>query len=426
MSDAPPRGPGNSPAVTVPLAAQPAHPGMSPAPGLPPTHSAQPPPYAAPMRHPATQMSPSAVPSTLESPKNDPLIIDLGAARQLASRLDVTLPSNLGSDDPSNGSTLRDDAARDAAIREAVGAADAAIASGAAAASTPSARRQAPATQMSPVKAPGQSAPPGPPATENAVVDAVLPAAAFLPPPPTATMDMSPGYGEAIQHAGWGPPGAHAGAFDGRDRWGGGQSPMTSLAPAAAAPPPTSRTLIALIVGGVVVLVLGIGIIGAGIYFFSARARAVKTRVEPTLGGGAPQTASPTASPSPPTTEGSPKALPRVNDGPRNQGGTKAKISELTASGVDVNASRNAITAALPKIDSCFVASETEPPNHENAAYDLDSAPNGVVTRVEPGGAGAHAPRLDACVVSVLRTVRLPKSAGAGKVKVTLTAPVKG
>ena len=414
MSDAPPRGPGNFPAVTVPLAAQPAHPGMSPA------------PPAAHARHPATQMSPSAAPSTLESPKN-PLIIELGAATQVEPRLDVTLPSNAGADDAPNGSTLRDDAARDAAIREAVGAADAAVASGAAAASTPSVRRQGPATKMSPMQMPGQSAPPGPPpAAEDAVVDAVLPPAAFLPPPPGATMDLTPGYNDGMQHAGWGPPGAHAGAFDVRDPWGGGQAPLNSQATGGGARPRANGTLVALIIGGVVVLVLGIGIIGAGMFFFSARTRAVKSGAEPALGGGSPQPASPTATPSPPATEGSPKTTPRVNDGPRSQGGTKAKLSELTANAVDVTGSRNAINAALPKIDACFVASETEPPNHESATYDLESAPNGALTRVEPGGSGAHAPRLDACVTAVLRAVRLPRSTGGGKVKITLTAPLKG
>lgn len=413
MSDAPPRGPGSVPGITVPLAARPAH---APAP-----------PFL--LRHPATQMSPSAVPSTLESPK-DPLILDLGAATQLEPRLDVTLPSSV--DDAPNGSTLRDDTARDAAIHEAVSAADAAIAAAAISTTAPFGRRHGPATQMSPV--PGASAPSSPPrpplAAEDAVVDAVLPSAAFSPPPAGTTLDMSGGYGDGIQHAGWGAPGAHAGAFEARDpRAGGHGVPLQSLAPVARAPR-ANGTLIALIAGGVVVLVVGIGIIGAGTYFLSARARAGRSGVEPVVGGGGAQGASP--APVAAATEGPPpKVVPRVNDGPRLQGGTKAKVSELTASGVDVTGSRNAITAALPRLDACFVASETEAPGHETATYDLDLAPTGVVTRAEPAGAaqaaqGARASRLDACVVTVLRGVRLPRSAGGGRVKVTLSAPIKG
>ncbi len=408
MSDAPPRGPGNVPGITVPLAARPA-----PAPLL---------------RHPATQMSPSGVPSTLESPK-DPLILDLGAATQLEPRLDITLPSSV--DDAPNGSTLRDDTARDAAIREAVSAADAAIAAAAISTTAPSGRRHGPATQMSPV--PGASAPSSPPrpplAAEDAVVDAVLPGAAFSPPPAGATLDMSGGFGDGIQHAGWGAPGAPARAFGARDpRAGGHGTPLQSREPVARAPR-ANGTLIALIAGGVVVLVVGIGIIGAGTYFFSARARARAGRsgVEPVVGGGGAQGASP--APVAAATEGPPpKVVPRVNDGPRLQGGTKAKVSELTASGVDVTGSRNAITAALPRLDACFAASETEAPGHETATYDLDLAPTGVVTRAEPAGAaqGARTSRLDACVVTVLRGVRLPRSAGGGRVKVTLSAPIKG
>lgn len=414
MTEGPARGPGNVPGVTVPLAARPAPTGHPPAASSP----------SPALRHPGTQMSASAVPSTLESPKG-PMILDLGGATQLEPRLDVTLPSNV--DDAPQGSTLRDDTARDAAIREAVSAADA-LASGAVSTNAPSVRHHGPATQMSPM--PGASAPPGPPlAAEDAVVDAVLPSAAFLPPPPGATLDLSGGHGgDSIQHAGWGPPGAHAGAFEARDPWGGGHMPpMQPLAPARR-PPRANGTLIALIAGGVVVLVVGIAIIGAGMFFFSGRARLPKRGGEPALGGGtAPgATGTPTAAPA---TEGAPpKAPPRVNDGPRVQGGIKAKVSELTASGVEVNGSRNAITAALPKLDGCFAASETEAPNHETTTYDLDLAPSGAVTRVEPAAApqGSRASRLDACVVTVLRGVRLPRSASGGRVKVTLAAPIKG
>ncbi|HSO38223.1 MAG TPA: hypothetical protein VLT33_37100, partial [Labilithrix sp.] len=210
MSDAPQRGPGIPPAATVPLAAH-------PAPGAPVMH------------HRATQMSPSAVPSTLESPK-DPIILLAPDATWIERPMDTTLPSSAG--ESPNGATLRDDSARDAAIREAARRADEAMASAAASASgEPSARRHGPATQMSPV--PGAStAPPGPPlAAEDAVVDAVLPPAAFVPPTHGATLDMgSGGYTEAPQHAGWGAPGAHAGAFEARDPWAGAR-PMPSRPP---------------------------------------------------------------------------------------------------------------------------------------------------------------------------------------------------
>ena len=168
-------------------------------------------------------------------------------------------------------------------------------------------------------------------------------------------------------------------------------------------------------------LVVGIAIVGMGLFFFSARARARAVKANADR---APVSA--TASTTTSTAEATPRAAPRANDGPRVQGGAKAKVSDLTAIGVDANGSRNAVNAALPRLDACFAASELEAPNHETATYDLDLAPTGVVTRAEPAAPGARAPRLDACVVSVLRGVRLPRSASGGRLKVTLAAPIRG
>ncbi|HSO38353.1 MAG TPA: hypothetical protein VLT33_37750, partial [Labilithrix sp.] len=270
-------------------------------------------------------------------------------------------------------------------------------------------------------------------AAEDAVVDAVLPPSAFVPPTHGATLDMgSGGYADAPQHAGWGAPGAHAGAFEARDPWAGAR-PMPSL-PAPGMGTRTARggrpngTLIALIVGGVVLLVLGIGIIGGGMFVLSRRTAARAARSS--KAADAPVAAAPGAGVTPATTgtsngagDNGPRAQPRANDA-RAQGGTKAKAIVLATGALDVEGARAAVNAALPRIDACFAASELEAPNHETAAYDLDVAPSGTVTRAEPATAAGRAPRLDACVTSALRAARLPRSPGGSKVKVILTARV--
>jgi hypothetical protein len=390
------------PGVTAPLAAHAAH-----APGG---------------HHRATQMSPSAVPSTLESPK-DPPPMDGAAQVALERRIDVALAAGTTAEEI-NGSTVRDDAARDAAIHDALKAADAqGAASGGAPSDEHSARRHGPATMMSPIPGPsgGSVPPPGGRSATDAVVDAVLPAAAFQPPPYA-------GGGNA--DAQWGPPGAHAGAFEARDRQAapGGQLHGSMPAPALGAggmPRRSNTMLIVLIAGGVVVLLIGLVIVGGGALFFSRRAAA--TRAAKAQGGsessnaGSPAGAGAAGQASPGATGGG--VQPRAVD-PRAMGGTRARLIALSAGALEVEAVRAAITTVLPQVDACFVASELEPPNHESVTYELDVATSGTITRAEPTPQTGRAPKLDACVGGALRTARMPRGARNTRVKLTLSARI--
>jgi len=105
-------------------------------------------------------------------------------------------------------------------------------------------------------------------------------------------------------------------------------------------------------------------------------------------------------------------------------GGTRARISTLSAGTLDGEAVRTAITTVLPRVDLCFSASELESPNHETAAYELDVAAGGTVTRAEPSSSASRASKLDACVSNALRTARMPRSGAVTKVKLTLTSRI--
>lgn len=107
---------------------------------------------------------------------------------------------------------------------------------------------------------------------------------------------------------------------------------------------------------------------------------------------------------------------------PTPMGGKKAKLASVAGS-LQSTGTRAAILALLPRIDACFTTHELEPPSHETAAYELDVAAAGAVSRVEPAAGGSRAPRLDACVTTVLRTARLPRSASGGHVRVSFSAP---
>jgi hypothetical protein len=400
---APPFVPTMPPVTTVPLAAQ-------------------------PMQRAVTQMSASAVPSTLESPK-EALVL----RAQVETRIEHGAQSLLTATvDDLNGTTLPDDTARDAAIREAAKLADARSAANQAAASAqPSSPRRGPPTMMSPsIGASGLPPPPGS-AQESAVVDAVLPAAAFLP---METLDMGvprtpsvtePTYAPiaAGAQAHWGIPGAHPGAFEARDGWqpqpighagpGVGTLPQPGLRtdPRAALSPPrrASTTLIVLCVVGAVVLLGVVVAVAGGAYLFKQRKVAAKAAQ-----GGA-------ASPESASSPGAPTA---VAPSDARMAGAKARISTLSAGTLDGEAVRTAITAVLPRIDLCYAASELEPPNHETAAYDLDVAAAGAVTRVEPASTASRAPKLDACVGNALRTAKMPRSSAGTKVKLTLASRI--
>jgi hypothetical protein len=270
-------------------------------------------------------------------------------------------PDEIRADAIGAGDTTRDDAARNAALADAGG-------------SSPSVRRIGPATMMSPAVAaplPGTSSPPLAP--EQAVVDVGAPAHAYVP-----YGNAAAGMGGAgmAQHAG---PGAGAGHRRG-----------------------LSTTALVLIIVGVVAGV-GVVTVAAGAFFFFGRA--AERRAEQPLG--------------------SPRSRSGVPDQPELMGGPRARtVAATTSGGLDPEAVRTVVTAALPRLDVCFAATELEPPNHEVATYDLDVAASGEVRRAEPSQGLTRTPKLDACIVQGLRSLRMPKASKACTVKLTFTAPL--
>lgn len=402
----------------------------------------------------ATQMSASAVPSTLESPK-DPMLVRAEAETRIERPLDTALPLTL--DREGYGATLPDDAARDAAIREATRLADAQAAAMSGTASDEPSRRYGPATLMSPT--PGANGGDGAATaardtSEDAVVDAILPAAAFLPARGSGDRSglgndspapNSADGGGALAH--WGTPGAHAGAFEARDPRQGAPAirpgPGGSLAPPgydprAGAPRGSSTPLIIMVVVGVVVLVGALAVVAGGALLLRSRAAAAARATKAAQGAAPTETsnlpapgAAPggAASPSTTTTAAPGETAPRAQQRPtsatsRVMGGTKARLSALTAGSLDLEGARAAIGTALPRIDACFANSELEPPNHESAAYDLEVAPSGAVTRADPATQTGRAAKLDTCVGAALRSARMPKSAGGSRVKLVLSARI--
>lgn len=401
---APPIAPSVPPVTTVPLAAQ-------------------------PLQNAVTQISASAVPSTLESPK-DALVLRARAGTRMDRGGESTLTATI---DDINGTTFPDDTARDAAIRGAMKLSGSRSAANQAAASArPSSPHHGPRTMISPnLGASGLPPPPGS-AQESAVADAILPAAAFLPMetldmgvarPPSATAPTYAPIAAAAQ-AQWGAPGAHPVAFEARDGWqaqpiGHAGPPMGSLAPpgigtdARAAAPPTRRSstmLIVLCVVGALVLLGVVVAVAGGAYLFKQRKVAAKAAQVAASGDDTPASPS-TAAAAAPTDA-------------RLMAGTKARISTLSAGTLDGEAVRTSITTVLPRIDLCYAVSELEPPNHETAAYDLDVAASGTVTRAEPSSAASRAPKLDACVATALRTAKMPRSGAGTKIKLTLTSRI--
>lgn len=167
-----------------------------------------------------------------------------------------------------------------------------------------------------------------------------------------------------------------------------------------------STTLLVMIVLGVVAGVVLLSAVLGGLYYVTEKRRAEQERLLHT-----PSAAAPAA-----TGEGS--------RGPARFGGGKARLGVTTTGTLDSEAIRVALAGAVPRIDACFSAAELEPPNHESAAYDLDVQPTGDVKRADVATTANRAPKLDACVLSSLRGVRLPKSAKASTVKLTFSAPL--
>ena len=125
----------------------------------------------------------------------------------------------------------------------------------------------------------------------------------------------------------------------------------------------------------------------------------------------------------PPEGAGLPTAAPALST-TRAMGGTKARLGTLTSGSLDIEGARAAIGTALPRIDACFATNELEPPNHESVTYDMEVAASGAVKSAEPGTLSGRVARLDTCVVAALRAVRMPRSPGGGRVKLTLTARI--
>jgi hypothetical protein len=309
-------------------------------------------------------MSASAVPSTLESPQEAGATDGAPPAPAIedgATDTDKAPPAF--ADDEINGAVL----AREVSVPPP--------------AQEPS-RRGGPATLMSPAVAHAGDVPPSPPlAPENAVVDVGAPAHAFIP----AGHAGSPPYagGPVMPH------GAHGGMA------GDAARPRRG----------TSTTFLVMVVVGVVGAVVVLAGIVIGLFYVAERRKAEAERLQ-RAGVVAPATAA---------------EAPR---GPLRFGGPKARLGVITTGTLDPEAIRSALATALPRIDACFAAAELEPPNHESAAYDLDVQPNGDVKRAEAATTVNRASKLDACVLSSLRAVRLPKSARASTVKLTFSAPL--
>ena len=310
---------------------------------------------------PATQMSASAVPSTLESPQEpspDAVAVIVATPTDDAARLDEIHGAAL----------VRGDAGR--AVASLPPELEATV---------PASRHGGPATMMSPAVAaplPGASTPPLAP--ELAVVDVGAPAHAFVP------------YGSGAQ------PG-----------FGGGAQGMMHHGPAGGgARRSTSTTFLVLVIGGIVaaLAVLALGI--AGFFLFTSRRAA---ELDDPLGSRQPGGA---VAPEPP------RLPPRM-------GGTRARVSVTSSGALDPSAARAAIDGAMPHLEPCFAATELDPPNHESASYEVDVAPSGEVRRAEPAGPGARSAKLDACMVQSLRSVRMPRSSKPSAVKLTFFAPIE-
>jgi len=342
----------------------------------PTTAKLEPAPANAPApARPATQMSASAVPSTLDSPQ-DPSVAPRAATEgDAVVALGAPGTFNAASDEIHGAAVVRGEAARDDAVN--------APPFGDATVPDPG-RRVGPATMMSPAviaPLPGESTPPLAP--EQAVVDVGAPAHAFVP------------YGGGSSPAFGGPQGMmhHGGA-------GPGGAPRRSM----------STTFLVLVVGGVVAAVALLVVAAIAVVFVTRRRAA---EADDPFGSRQPSGAVAPGAPD------SPRLPPRMS-------GTRARVTVTSSGALDPQAVRAVVDAALPRLDVCFAATELDPPNHEAANYDLEVAPSGEVRRAEPTPPlPGRSAKLDACIVQSLRSVRMPRSAKSSAVKLTFVAPIE-
>jgi serine/threonine-protein kinase len=112
-----------------------------------------------------------------------------------------------------------------------------------------------------------------------------------------------------------------------------------------------------------------------------------------------------------------------VDAGARRQwAGSTVRISMTVFEAYDPAAGRKELDRVLPSLQPCFAATEYEPPDHQFTYWNVAIDPTGRVTKVARVTEADPHPRLDACVVTVLRATRWQATPRGGAVRVGLTA----
>lgn len=83
---------------------------------------------------------------------------------------------------------------------------------------------------------------------------------------------------------------------------------------------------------------------------------------------------------------------------------------------------RAAIDAIMPLVNRCYAATEFEPPDHQFVYWTVSIAPSGQVTGTGPVGTAPRHPKLDVCVGAAFRTAQFPATDTGGQIRVGLTA----
>lgn len=84
-----------------------------------------------------------------------------------------------------------------------------------------------------------------------------------------------------------------------------------------------------------------------------------------------------------------------------------------------------AIEQRLGAITRCFVQTRFEPPEHQTACYTLSLDPSGVVTGARGTTDLERCPKLDACMIGVLRTTVWPRTPAGGSPSLCFSAPIR-
>jgi serine/threonine protein kinase len=99
---------------------------------------------------------------------------------------------------------------------------------------------------------------------------------------------------------------------------------------------------------------------------------------------------------------------------PRCSGGTFEKY--------DIAKSRAEVERVLPQLGACYAATEFDPPDHQFTSWTLTIDPSGRVTSARRSSDVDAHPKLDACVIPILRTMKWEALPGGGTPKISLTA----